>query len=243
MNHISLIRNISNFALCIITPIIMVLCAFILLLTPRRIFSRIAKRFETDELNDRIANMTPHIRPGYTILDVGAGSGIFSKRVAAAFDAKVTGVDIIDYKDNDIDIHIFDGKKLPFDDGSFDVVFAAFVLHHDKRHASLVKEMRRVSRKTVIVYEDAYFTPWQWLFVCFNDLFSNMVIGSIKALKRTGSLGIIKMPLPFTFRSIDGWCDFFEAADLRVESVEVRHMSIRPLSKSCFILSKSPAAA
>lgn len=103
--------------------------------------------------------------------------------------------------------------------------------------------MRRVSRKTVIVYEDAYFTPWQWLFVCFNDLFSNMVIGSIKALKRTGSLGIIKMPLPFTFRSIDGWCDFFEAADLRVESVEVRHMSIRPLSKSCFILSKSPAAA
>lgn len=221
----------------------MVLCAFILLVAPRRIFSRIVKRFETDELNDRIANMMPHIGPGYSILDVGAGSGIFSKRVAAAFDAKVTGVDIIDYKDDDIEIHIFDGKKLPFDDGSFDVVFAAFVLHHDKRHASLVKEMRRVSRKTIIVYEDAYFAPWQWLFVCFNDFFSNMVIGSIKALKRTGRLGIIKMPLPFTFRSIDGWCDFFEAADLRVESVEVRHMAIRPLSKSCFILSKTPGAA
>lgn len=183
--------------------------------------------------------MKPHVKSGFKVLDVGAGSGTFLKRVTSAFDAKVIGVDIIDYQEDDVDIQLFDGKKLPFDDDSFDVVFAAFVLHHDKRHASLVKEMRRVSKKVIVVYEDAFFTPWQWAFVCFNDLFSNMVIGSIKALKMNGKFGIIKMPLPFSFRSINGWCDFFEVAGLEVEDVTVRHMGLRPLSKSCFILHKN----
>lgn len=236
---ISYTRNFLNLPLSLLMPPVMIVVAIVLATIPRKLFSVIARNGENAELKDRLASMDPYIKPGYSVLDVGAGSGVFSKRVAAAFDAKVVGVDIIDYKDDDIDIHLFDGKKLPFEDDSFDVVFAAFVLHHDKRHASLVKEMRRVARQTIVVYEDAFFSPWQWAFVCFNDFFSNMIIGSIKALKRTGRLGIIKMPLPFTFRSINGWCDFFEAANLQVDRVEVRHMAIRPLSKSCFILSKA----
>lgn len=239
MKHISEIRNIANYALCIFVPFLMIIVAILILLVPQELFKKIAKNLENSETNDRLDNMRPHIKPGFSILDVGAGSGIFSKRVSEEFNANVIGVDIIDYKDEDIDVHLFDGKKIPFDDNSFDIVFAAFVLHHDKRHAPLLKEMRRVSRKTIIVYEDTYFTFLQRLFVCFNDFFANMIIGSIKALKRKGRLSIIKMPMPFTFRSINGWCDFFEAADLKVESIEVRHMSLRPLSKSCFILSKN----
>lgn len=239
MKFISLQRNLINLPFSLLVPPVMIVIAIVLIIVPRRIFLALARKSENHEIEERLEYMAPHVKAGFKVLDVGAGSGVFSKRVASAFGAKVFGVDIIDYKDDDVDIYMFDGKKLPFDDEYFDVVFAAFVLHHDRRHSALVKEMRRVSKKTIVVYEDAFFTPWQWAFVCFNDFFSNMVIGSIKALKRTGKFGIIKMPLPFNFRSINGWCDFFEAADLEVEGVKVRHMALRPLSKSCFILNKN----
>lgn len=238
---ISIPKNIQNLPFAFLIPPIMIIIAIFLLITPRKIFSKFVKISDEREIQERLEAMKPHVKPGFKILDVGAGSGAFLKRVASAFDAKVVGVDIINYQEDGADIKLFDGKNLPFQDDYFDVVFAAFVLHHDRRHAYLVKEMRRVSKKIVIVYEDAFFTPWQWAFVCFNDFFSNMVIGSIKALKQTGRLGIIKMPLPFSFRTINDWCDFFEVADLEVKDVTIRHMRLRPLSKSCFILHKKPS--
>lgn len=239
---ISNIKNFQNIPLAFFMPFIMIIIAILLLITPKRIFSKFVKISDEREIQERLEAMKPHVKPGFKVLDVGAGSGAFLKRVASAFEANVVGVDIINYQEDGVDIILFDGKNLPFQDEYFDVVFAAFVLHHDKRHAYIVKEMRRVSKKVVVVYEDAFFTPWQWIFVCFNDFFSNMVIGSIKALKQNGKLGIIKMPLPFSFRTINDWCDFFEVANFEVKDITVRHMGIRPLSKSCFILHKKPAS-
>lgn len=74
------------------------------------------------------------------------------------------------------------------------------------------------------------------MFVCFNDFYSNIIIGSIKALKSAGNIGIVKMPLPFTFRAIPDWIDICEAAGFSITDISVRHDKVRPMSKSTLVL-------
>lgn len=233
---ISMFRNLINLPLAMIFPPLMILAAILALMMPRKLFRYFQVRGDEAEIASRLSAMKPYIESNDTALDVGAGSGNFSKRVANHFDAKVSGVDIIDYRDSDIEILFFDGKTLPFPDKSVDVAFAAFVLHHDKSHANLLKEMKRVARRKIIIFEDTFFTPWQRLFVCFNDFYSNIIIGSIKALKNVGKIGIVKMPLPFTFRAIPDWIDICEAAGFTITDVIARHDRVRPMSKVTIVL-------
>jgi SAM-dependent methyltransferase len=55
------------------------------------------------------------------------------------------------------------GEKLPFDDGSFDVVCEFGVLHHVKQSKSVVKEMIRVARKAVALSDENRFAYGSWL--------------------------------------------------------------------------------
>ena len=90
-----------------------------------------------------------------TVLDFGCGIGgatpYFSKLIP---DAKLFGADV---SKKSLDIARercgtlatyceFDGRKLPFSDGEFDVVFAACVFHHipESEHVRLLSEIRRV---------------------------------------------------------------------------------------------------
>ena len=43
------------------------------------------------------------------------------------------------------------GKSLPFEDGAYDVVILADVLHHDPDPVALMKECGRVAKRFVIV--------------------------------------------------------------------------------------------
>jgi ubiquinone/menaquinone biosynthesis C-methylase UbiE len=55
--------------------------------------------------------------------------------------------------ENELTLRIADGRRLPFEDGSFDVAHASLVLHHlDPDEAlALVREMARVSRRGVVL--------------------------------------------------------------------------------------------
>lgn len=90
------------------------------------------------------------------ILDFGCGTGLSTRALSAAMPrrrqlvgvdpsiesiarAKQIGGDAIGYE-------VLEGRTLPFDDRSFDVVFTACVFHHIERHAHLqwLAELRRV---------------------------------------------------------------------------------------------------
>lgn len=98
-------------------------------------------------------------RPSETLLDVGCGTGYFTRRFAAdAADGNVVGADI------DFDMLRFaaghsrgigfvaaDARRLPFRDGSFDLVVSITALCFIREEKQALREMLRVARRRVVL--------------------------------------------------------------------------------------------
>jgi SAM-dependent methyltransferase len=96
------------------------------------------------------------IEPDASVLDVGAGTGMFTYWWSQHTSA-VTGLEL---SENMIErsavpdlLQVGDAYELPFADDSFDIVFAASLLHHLERPVDALKEMRRVARRGVAICE------------------------------------------------------------------------------------------
>lgn len=100
------------------------------------------------------------------ILDVGCGNGIFTRRLAG-WGASVIGIDfsrpLLAHNPHSMRV-CGDATTLPFPDNSFDVVFEANVLHHVDGRERLIREMRRVSRRHVVLLEPNRYNPVMFLF-------------------------------------------------------------------------------
>jgi ubiquinone/menaquinone biosynthesis C-methylase UbiE len=98
--------------------------------------------------------LAPYILPTDRVLDMGAGDCRIDLLLKQRIGCTVVPVDVEDYNKTTLPLTLFDGKRVPFDDGSFDVVLLIFVLHHTPDPAAVLAEARRVSRRRVIVFED-----------------------------------------------------------------------------------------
>jgi ubiquinone/menaquinone biosynthesis C-methylase UbiE len=95
------------------------------------------------------------------ILDVGCGNGIFTLRFTKA-GAEVVGLDFSPYllhQNPHRRLICGDATTLPFDDGSFETVFEANVLHHVRDRENVLREMFRVSRRYVVLIEPNRYNP------------------------------------------------------------------------------------
>jgi ubiquinone/menaquinone biosynthesis C-methylase UbiE len=106
---------------------------------------------------------------GLSLLDVGCGTGT-TDQVLAPRVRRLHGVDVseemlIRAQQNvpEAQFSWYDGEKLPFDDGAFDIVVAICVLHHVpmSQRFKVVSEMVRVSRHegVVAVFEHNPYNP------------------------------------------------------------------------------------
>ena len=99
------------------------------------------------------------------LLDVGCGNGFFT----FYFD-KICDVHGVDYSEKMLQINpvkntsLMNADDLKFEDNSFDVVFCHALLHHVENIAKVIQEMRRVSRKYVIILEPNRNNPLMFLF-------------------------------------------------------------------------------
>lgn len=87
------------------------------------------------------------------VLDVGCGGGV-ATAMAVARGAQVVGVDaaegLVDYASRAVPgatFHVGDMEHLNFDDGSFDVVFAANAVQYAEHLVGALRELGRVCRK------------------------------------------------------------------------------------------------
>lgn len=106
---------------------------------------------------------------GATVLEIGTGTGVISAEVARAAgpDGRTVSIDTMDTRvdSTGYDFQVTTGVRLPFDDGSFDIVISNHVVEHvGARPDQLahLSEIRRVLRPGGVGY---IATPTRWALV------------------------------------------------------------------------------
>jgi ubiquinone/menaquinone biosynthesis C-methylase UbiE len=105
-------------------------------------------------LRNQAEMLGDYVRRGDSILDVGCGTGYLSKYLEEMYAVEPTGLDVKDFCVTPISFRVFDGKSIPFAERTFDHVIISFTLHHSQDPMSLIRECRRVARRSIMVFED-----------------------------------------------------------------------------------------
>lgn len=100
--------------------------------------------------------LAPHLAPGSRVLDVGCGPGVIAAEVASRCPAgQVVGLDQSPERASLAgaalatrggEAFVGDAAELPFEDGSFDLVYCRFLLEYLRQPERAVREMVRVCR-------------------------------------------------------------------------------------------------
>lgn len=140
---------------------------------------------------------------------------------------EITGVDVINLNYTDLELCIYDGRRLPFADNNFDVVYLAFVLHHTLNPRQVIRECLRVARRWVIVLEDVYRNKLELALLKALDWIGNRPFSSA-------------MSLPYQFKSTREWMMLFQDLGVNVVSqVNVRPLPWRPTRHRMFVVAQT----
>jgi ubiquinone/menaquinone biosynthesis C-methylase UbiE len=147
------------------------------------------------------------IAPGSQLLDVGCGDGSLAALLAGMVPGlAVQGVEVHARPDCAIECSLYDGKRLPFPDGSFDVCLFVDVLHHTTDPETICRDAFRVSRKYVLIKDHLCENAVDAWALRFMDWVGNSSHG---------------VALPYNYLSQDRWNKLFDAAGL--ETVKTVH--------------------
>lgn len=159
--------------------------------------------------NEVIRRLVPWVRAGQTLLDIGSGTGLVSRRLARVTGVRPTLCDVVDYNRVDLPhLKLTDPLRVPAADESFDVTMMLFVLHHIESwddQLVLFSEAARIARRRVLILED---TPYNRV-----DRACNVVWDYLLNVRHG-------VPTPFTFRSREEWSRLFSADGTRVAHLE-----------------------
>lgn len=139
---------------------------------------------------------------GLRILDLGGAEGF----VAQALEEGGHQVEIIDIADRnrtDLPAKIYNGRDLPYEDRSFDLVVVSYVLHHSRDPDRLLEEALRVAPR-VIALETVYEKEWDRKVTTFLDHSVNRLRGMKKE--------------PLFFDRPQGWTARIEALGAEVQT-------------------------
>jgi len=113
-----------------------------------------------------------------TVLDVGCGNGFFT----IPFSKKAKEVTGLDFSKRMLELNPHKKlvqarvEKMPFKDNAFDVVFCSNLLHHVKNPILAVAEMKRISKRFVVLSEPNRNNP----LMCLFSLISKEERGALK---------------------------------------------------------------
>jgi len=99
--------------------------------------------------NAEVRKIIPLLKPGCRVLEIGGGAGWQAKQLAEA-GFQVSSIDLQEslYNKHQVwKVQSYDGKIIPFDDDSFDVIFSSNVLEHIPEVETFQTEISRVLKK------------------------------------------------------------------------------------------------
>lgn len=144
-----------------------------------RAFYEVHRRAVQRPRAERITNtFVDFVQSAESLLDVGAGDGAVAAEVARRVGAKrVAGVDVLVQPKTAIEVISYDGERLPFGDGSFEVVTISDVLHHCAKPRDVLRECLRVSSMCVLVKDHFRFGPLSNAMLLALDVAGNAEAG------------------------------------------------------------------
>lgn len=167
-------------------------------------------------IEELVRQITPHLRQGDRVLDVGCGSGTLGKALLDSAsrlnELCVEGIERVKRGGEQIVVHEYNGPRLPLPDRSYDVVIVADVLHHDTDPERLLRECIRVSRRLVIVKDHQLAGPFSKLRVSFLDWAANAPYG---------------VPCLFRYNTPHEWAELSKRLNLSIKH-ELKSMNLYP---------------
>ena len=162
-------------------------------------------------LADHAASVIP--AGAQTVLDVGCGDGTLARLLLLRRpELRVTGLEIQVRPETAIPVIQFDGRSMPYDSGSHDVVMMMDVLHHAQDAHALLRESARVASRAVIVKDHVLGRFLSGPRLRMMDWAGNVAHG---------------VALPYNYWTRDQWSIAFERAKL--QEVERReHLGLYP---------------
>lgn len=122
-----------------------------------------------------IRTIVRHFPPGARVLEIGGGTG-YQASLLAERGFAVSSIDVADSNyaaDRVFPVTVYDGKRFPFESGTFDVVFSSNALEHIADLEQIHRESRRVLKPQgycVHVMPTAAWRFWTSLTYCLEGL-------------------------------------------------------------------------
>lgn len=149
-----------------------------------------------DRLAQHLATLAPPDEI-LTVLDVGCGNGQIASNLQGRLPtgSQIRGVDVLVRPHTYVPVTPFDGRRLPFENESFDYVMLIDVLHHTLNIEELLAECLRVSRRGVWLKDHLCNNLWDSFRLHLLDWVGNWAHG---------------VNLPYNYLSNDQWESLFE---------------------------------
>lgn len=143
------------------------------------------------------------------VLDVGCDDGRVGKRLMEKFPGlEFHGIDIQNNRRSMIPRKIYNGKKIPYSDNSFDSVITVDVLHHTTYIPTLLKEMKRVSKNIIVIKDQASNGFLSYCLISTGDWITNVFQG---------------IKCAFNYPTITGWKNMFKKQKIALVKLEKMH--------------------
>jgi ubiquinone/menaquinone biosynthesis C-methylase UbiE len=176
-------------------------------------------------VEEKLRDITPDLKPGDRILDLGSGNCVLVEQLRArGFDVQPVDLANLSFIPGIAPV-LYDGRTLPFPDNSFDVALVITVLHHTRDPDAVLAEVRRKARRLVVIEE---------IFENSAEKYATFAIDSLFNLEFFGH--------PRTNRTDAGWRDAFRALGLSVDSARYSR-SLGVLRRVYYVLSRAAPAA
>jgi SAM-dependent methyltransferase len=106
-----------------------------------------------------LLNLLRERAPAGRTLDFGSGDGWFARQMrGSGLIDEVVPVDVQARKNSFVQPQLYDGKRLPFADRSFDLVYSVDVLHHCPDPAASLRDLVRCSNRLVLLKDHTWRT-------------------------------------------------------------------------------------
>jgi SAM-dependent methyltransferase len=141
--------------------------------------------------------------PGLRVLEIGGGNG-FQANIVASWSCEVASIDLprsLADERSYYAVQEYDGRKIPYADQSFDIVFSSNVLEHIEHLSSMLQEISRVLKSDGLMIHILPSSNWRF-WTCLSHYLNVVRVCIAKLVPEHGMASSLQQERSRTGRSL-----------------------------------------